>query len=246
MLKIQWNYFIDWVNKNPAKANTIFFLITTALTIASWQAKTIFITLVFFSIALLIILVLNFINSLSAKTHLFLLKIITIIFVFTAVYSIFRITLFSGEYITLSSKNCGPEKAEKFTSFLQPTINGKNIKAAITIKNTTTEPLLLVADYDEPSSLSDNKFALATVARAKPTGIKSYSQFLKGPALKEEYYTSIAPEQNLTTVSSFEINPDLKISGQTDIIVTLTLLNLSNGKVTRVATSPCAVMQSGN
>ncbi len=153
---------------------------------------------------------------------------------------------FTGDEEQPTSGLCKPEKTEKFNAYLQPTMTGTTIKAEFAIKNTTNEPLLLAADYDTPAALSDNKFALATTARTAPTGIRSLSQFLHGPAVKEDLYTRIAPGQTHRVGLTFETRLDSKISGETNATVTMTFLNLDNGNVRRVAASPCAVMNVGN
>ena len=114
------------------------------------------------------------------------------------------------------------------------------------IKNTTNEPLLLTANHDIPATLSDNKFALATTARTAPQGITSFSQFLHGPAVKEDFYTRISPGQTHKIGLVFETKLDSKISSETDVTVTMNFLNLDNGNVRKVAASPCVVMKVGN
>lgn len=240
MISNIWSKVIRWVENNPARADVSFFLASTLIGIVLSNIELALIIIVIIITISGIIFLVNLFKSIPTRLHLVLLKTLSLALLCTVVFSLF---IFKEG---MNTNSCGMQSAEKFNAYLQPTMTGTIIKAEFAIKNTTNEPLLLAADYDTPAALSDNKFALATTARTAPTGIKSYSQFLHGPAIKEDFYTHISPGQTHKVGLVFETNFASKISGETNATVTMTFLNLDNGKVAVVAASPCAVMRVGN
>lgn len=242
MIKKIFFSFEHWVESNTSKANIIFFAITTILTIISWPISTIFIVLGIFSLVLLLIFILKYLKSLSQETHLQLLKIlITLLILFVVLVFAFPRMI----NVTINNNYCGPETAEKFTASLIPTLSGSTINAKFYIKNKTTEPLFLAADDHLPATLLADKYIANTTALGRPSGISSYAISLGG-VNTEQAYTRIAPGQTHKIGLVFETKLDSKISGETDVTVTMNFLNLDNGNVKKVAASPCAVMKVGN
>lgn len=143
------------------------------------------------------------------------------------------------------SITCGPEKAEKFTASLVPTLSGSTINANFSIKNTTSEPLFLAADQHLPATLNADKLPSNIVLQGRPQGISEYAISVGGVD-REQAYTRIGPGQTISVKLIFSLTNATRESGDAHVTVTMNFLNLDNGNVRKVATSPCAVMNVRN
>ncbi len=152
----------------------------------------------------------------------------------------------SHSVANLSDSACGPETTDKFTASLIPTIKGSKLKSQIKIRNNKQEPFLIVVDDNIPISVSSNVYPIDIKSTSAPSGIGHYSQSSSGPANREDLYTHIEPGQTISISFLFDLNTPITEKGETDITITVPLLNLSNGTIYKVNASPCAVMTIGN
>lgn len=143
------------------------------------------------------------------------------------------------------SSICGPQKAEKFSASLVPTLSGSTINAKFSIKNTTSEPLFLAADDHLPATLNADKLSSDVMLKGRPHDISVYALPLGGVD-KEQAYTRIGPGQTHSVNLTFALTNATRESGDAHVTVTMNFLNLDNGNVRKVAASPCAVMRVGN
>lgn len=117
---------------------------------------------------------------------------------------------------TNQDNSCGPQNAEKFTAYLQPTMTGTTVKAEFAIKNTTNEPLFLAADKNLPATLNADKISSDVVLRENPQGISVYAISFGGVD-KEQAYTRIGPGQTHSVKLAFSLKNATGESGDTRV-----------------------------